>query len=72
MQVRGQFEEILEEMSAKGIGKQGETFDPNIHEAVGSDKQNDKPDNSVIKIIQRGWQLNEKVIRAAKVIINKK
>lgn len=46
-------------------------FDPNLHEAVETKNDETKEDNIVIEEIQKGYILNNIVLRPAKVIINK-
>ena len=45
------------------------TFDPQLHEAVGTESAEDKASGEIIRITQEGWMLNGKVLRPAKVII---
>lgn len=46
-------------------------FDPNLHDAVGTESIEGKESGSIIRVIQDGWSLHGKVLRPAKVIINK-
>lgn len=45
----------------------GEKFNPNEHEAVTMLKQDDKENNTVFFVQQKGFKLNSRVLRAAKV-----
>ncbi|KAF2105329.1 mitochondrial co-chaperone-like protein GrpE [Lophiotrema nucula] len=45
----------------------GEKFDPNVHEAVFQTPQPDKEDGSVFFTQQKGFKLNGRILRAAKV-----
>lgn len=49
----------------------GEHFDPAIHEAVMSQPSNEYEEDTVIKTLERGYLLNGKPIRPAKVIVAK-
>ena len=49
----------------------GEHFDPAIHEAVMSQPSDEHEDDTVIKTLERGYLLNGKPIRPAKVIVAK-
>jgi molecular chaperone GrpE len=49
----------------------GEHFDPAIHEAVMSQPSDDHEEDTVIKTLERGYLLNGKPIRPAKVIVAK-
>jgi len=45
-------------------------FDPNMHEAVETIEDNTKENNIVIEEIQKGYKLNDIVLRPAKVKVN--
>lgn len=49
------------------IGKEGETFDPNFHEAVMHVEDPEKPENSIDSVLQKGYKIGDTVIRAAMV-----
>ncbi len=68
--VFSQFYSLLEKEGLKQINPLGEKFDPNKHEVLICDKSN-KPDNTIIKVLQKGYILNNKPIRHAKVKIAK-
>ncbi|KAF2752881.1 GrpE-domain-containing protein [Pseudovirgaria hyperparasitica] len=46
---------------------EGEKFDPNVHEAIFMTPQGDKEDGTCFTTQQKGFKLNGRVIRAAKV-----
>lgn len=65
-----QFNTILEEYNVKEVGSIGEKFDPNIHQSVGvlnTEKKED--DHNVCEVIQKGYKIGDRVIRAARVKI---
>ena len=52
------------------IGVEGEPFDPAIHEAVGfAPESSEHPSGSVAQVLQRGYKLGNRLLRAAKVMI---
>lgn len=53
------------------IGAAGEEFDPNRHEAVGMAQDEDLADNSVAQMVQQGYLLKGRLLRPAKVMVNK-
>ncbi len=67
--------QLLDVLCDKGVKKmlvQGETFDPNLHEAVTyEDDAKDVDDNTILEELQSGYQLHGKVIRFAKVKVAK-
>ncbi|RKY06977.1 MAG: nucleotide exchange factor GrpE [Planctomycetota bacterium] len=65
---------MLDALKAHGVKRivaLGEQFDPVVHEAVMQRSEEDKPDNYVLEEYQNGYMLNDRVIRPAKVIVNK-
>lgn len=49
-----------------------EGFDPNVHEAVMQVSEEDKEDNAVVQVMQKGYKFKERVLRPSLVSINKK
>ena len=69
--VEKQLEQIL---LANGLGKvdaEGQAFDPNLHEAVGEVSEEKQADGIIISEQAPGYTLGGKLIRPAKVIVNK-
>jgi molecular chaperone GrpE len=64
--------EMLKEYGVRPIEAEGRIFDPNLHEALMQVENNDVPENTVIEELQKGYLLNDRVIRTAKVKISKK
>ena len=61
-----------EAFSAAGIREidpLGELFDPNRHEALSLMAAPDAAPNTVIQVVQKGFELNDRLLRAAKVIV---
>ena len=50
----------------------GEKFDPNVHEAIFTMAESEYPNNTVGTVMQSGWKIGDRVLRAAKVGIVKK
>lgn len=65
-------EATLEQVGVKTIKALGERFDPTVHEAVGHAKVEEHEDDKVAAEVQRGFSLHERVLRPARVIVNKK
>ncbi len=57
---------LLESMGVAEVPAEGETFDPNQHEAVG---RAPGPENVCVHVVQKGYSLNGSVIRPAMVIV---
>jgi molecular chaperone GrpE len=61
---------VLESHDLKLFGEVGEMFDPVKHEAVQEEETDDASrDHRIAKVIQKGFQLGESIIRPARVIV---
>jgi molecular chaperone GrpE len=52
------------------VGEKGERFDPNIHEAVVQLPSPDATEQTVADVIQIGYKLGDRLVRAAKVAVS--
>ncbi|WP_199741640.1 nucleotide exchange factor GrpE [Legionella sp. km535] len=66
------FTDVLQKFDTTPIDPVGEAFDPQKHEAMSIQDVPGTPPNSVIAVVQKGYLLNERVIRPARVIVSKK
>ncbi len=53
------------------ISPQGEVFNPELHEAMIAQPSAEHVPNTVIQVIQKGYQLNGRLLRPARVIVAK-
>lgn len=53
------------------ISPLGESFDPGLHEAMVMQESDEHEPNSVMMVVQAGYQLNGRLIRPARVIVAK-
>ncbi|MBI3671535.1 nucleotide exchange factor GrpE [Candidatus Azambacteria bacterium] len=70
LSINGQFESILRSIGIDEIKAVGEAFDANMHEAI-MEEESEKESGTVLEELQKGYKLNNKTIRAAKVKISK-
>lgn len=68
--IRDQMVDILKRMGVKEIKSLGEPLNPEFHEVVGKELAEDKVPGLVIKEAQKGYLLNDRVLRPAKVIVS--
>ena len=66
-----QLQDALRSMGLEEFSSLGETFDPARHEAVATVVNDDKPENTVVEEIGKGYMLKERVIKPAKVLVSK-
>jgi molecular chaperone GrpE len=73
MHIKKQIEDILRSYGVSEIeAKAGDKFDPSLHEAVSDPNDANKHSNDsnrVKEIVQKGYKMGERVIRAARVIV---
>ncbi len=48
----------------------GEPFDPTLHEAMAMQPAPDRPPHTVLQVVQKGWLLNGRLLRPARVIVS--
>ncbi|HIQ39793.1 MAG TPA: nucleotide exchange factor GrpE [Sulfurivirga caldicuralii] len=63
--------DVLAEFGVARIDPQGEPFDPQRHEAMTMVPSAEHAPNEVIEVIQKGYSLNERLVRPARVIVSK-
>ncbi|ASG67520.1 nucleotide exchange factor GrpE [Francisella halioticida] len=63
--------DILKNNGLEELDPKGEKFDPNVHEAMAMIPNPGLEDNIVFEVFQKGYLLNGRVVRAAKVIVVK-
>jgi len=61
--------DVLQEFNVERVDPTGEKFDPQLHEAMTMIPSPDHESNTVIDTIQKGYTLNERLVRAARVIV---
>jgi molecular chaperone GrpE len=63
---------VLEKFGVKDFTAVGQPFDPNKHEAMVHQESSEHEENSVISEFQKGYYLNDKLLRPAMVAVAKK
>ena len=61
--------DVLEKFNVERIDPAGEAFDPQAHEAMTMMPSEDHDSNTVVEVVQKGYRLNERLVRAARVIV---
>jgi molecular chaperone GrpE len=59
----------FEKASIEEINPEGQTFNPELHEAMMT-QPSDAPANTVLSVVQKGYQLNGRLLRPARVIVS--
>jgi molecular chaperone GrpE len=66
---RDQLVDVLGREGLLPVASDGQSFDPNVHEAVMSQPSEEHEEGTIIQTFQRGYVLNGKPIRPAKVVV---
>ena len=64
------FRETLERGGVVIVDPLGQPFDPSKHEALAMVPNEEVEPNSVMEVVQKGYLLNERVVRAARVVVS--
>ena len=65
--ILGQFTDILKKHGVESFGASGETFDPNLHNAVMHIENEQLGENVISQVFSKGYKIGDKVIRPATV-----
>src|ERR1700759_1330379 len=66
-----QLQQAFDKAGIKSIDPTGQPFDPAWHEAMVAQENKDLPANTVLTVIQKGYSLNGRLLRPARVIVSK-
>lgn len=62
---------VLEKHGVKEVNPQGEPFNPELHQAMTMQPSEEYPPNTVTAVMQKGYTLNDRLIRPAMVMVSK-
>jgi molecular chaperone GrpE len=65
------FYAALEKFDVKQVDPKGEAFNPELHQAISVELKPDIKPNTVISVLQKGYTLNNRLIRPALVTVSK-
>lgn len=64
-----QFKDVLTSKGVEEIKTVGETFDPNLHEAVSSVQDDSKGQQEIVEEFRKGYKIGSRVIRHSIVVV---
>ena len=67
--VEKQFIDVLNSLGVKEISCEGQSFDPELHEAVSSVQDETKGEKEIVEVYRKGYQIGTRVIRHAMVVV---
>jgi molecular chaperone GrpE len=69
--VQREFLGILEKHAVSEVEARGKPFDPAFHEAMAQMPDGSVPPNTVTEVLQKGYQLRDRLLRPARVMVAK-
>lgn len=70
--VEAKIHKFLESLDVKSFGEVGDEMDAEIHDAMMTQTDDAMDDHVILSVFEKGYTYRDKVIRHAKVIVNKK
>ncbi|MER8186634.1 nucleotide exchange factor GrpE [Kitasatospora sp. NPDC094015] len=67
--VSDNLETVVAKLGLQQFGKEGETFDPTLHEALMHSYSSDVTEDTCVQILQPGYRIGERIIRPAMVAV---
>ena len=69
--VHKQLQDFLKNNGLEEVQAEGESFDPNKHDAVSQEFSADIPEGHVIRQVRKGYKIKDRLVRASSVIVSK-
>ena len=66
-----QFLAAMEKAGVKQVDPAGQPFDPNFHQAMSMVPNPDMESNTVMDVFQKGYTLNDRLVRPAMVVVSR-
>jgi molecular chaperone GrpE len=63
--------DVMNKQGVEQIDPQGESFNPEFHQAMTMQERDDVPPNTVVGVVQKGYLLNGRLLRPAMVMVSK-
>ena len=63
------FDQVLEKFGVLTIDPAGESFNPQLHEAMAMRSEEGVEPGTVLDVVQKGFELNGRLLRAARVFV---
>ena len=70
--LKSKIDRFLEAKNIEPFGEEGEVLNPELHDAMLTQSDKKKEDYTVLNVFEKGYRYYDKVIRHAKVVVNKK
>ena len=63
-------DKVMQDHGLETLDPLGEPFNPELHEAISMQPSDDYPENTVMLVVQKGFRLNERLVRPARVVVS--
>jgi molecular chaperone GrpE len=71
MMVFRQLQDFLASCGVETVDATGQHFDPNVHEAIAQEQNEEVPEGFVIRQLRKGYKLKDRLIRPSNVVVSK-
>lgn len=61
--------DALNKLKVEAIGKEGDLFDPNLHQAVAHIEDENLGENVIAQVYRKGYRIGDKIVRHATVVV---
>jgi len=65
------FADLMDKFNIKAFGELGEPFDPEFHQAMATQPSQETEPDTVVQVMQKGYQMHDRLLRPALVIVSK-
>jgi molecular chaperone GrpE len=65
------FADLMDKFNIKTFGEVGELFDPEFHQAMATQPSQETEPDTVVQVMQKGYQMHDRLLRPALVIVSK-
>ncbi len=65
------FADLMDKFKIKALGEVGEPFDPEFHQAMATQPSGETEPDRVVQVMQKGYQMHDRLLRPALVIVSK-
>ena len=62
--------DAMAKFNVEQVDPQGQPFNPELHQAMSIQPRDDVPPNTVVTVVQKGYTLNQRLIRPAMVMVS--
>lgn len=69
--VAKQLNDFLLSSGVEPVNGEGQSFDPNVHEAVAQEESADVPEGIIVRQLRKGYKLRDRLLRPATVVVSK-